>query len=68
VALPGRAKGLWKERFAAITSWERHLHASGTRVVKFFLHVSKAEQRERFEPSEDEQAAIREAVAKLQAE
>jgi PPK2 family polyphosphate:nucleotide phosphotransferase len=39
---------LWKERFAAITSWERHLHASGTRVVKFFLHVSKAEQRERF--------------------
>ena len=47
MALPGRAKGLWKERFAAITSWERHLHASGTRVVKFFLHVSKAEQRER---------------------
>ena len=42
------SKALWKERFAAITSWERHLHASGTRVVKFFLHVSKAEQRERF--------------------
>ena len=40
--------GLWKERFAAIKSWERHLHASGTRVVKFFLHVSEAEQRERF--------------------
>jgi PPK2 family polyphosphate:nucleotide phosphotransferase len=38
----------WQERFDAITSWERHLHASGTRVVKFFLHLSKAEQRERF--------------------
>ena len=42
------SRGLWKERYDAITSWERHLHASGTRVVKFFLHVSKEEQRERF--------------------
>lgn len=42
------SRGLWKERYDAITAWERHLHASGTRVVKFFLHVSKAEQRERF--------------------
>jgi PPK2 family polyphosphate:nucleotide phosphotransferase len=42
------SEGLWKRRFAAITSWERHLHESGTRVVKFFLHVSEAEQRERF--------------------
>ena len=38
----------WKERYEAIESWERHLDRSGTRVVKFFLHVSKAEQRERF--------------------
>ena len=38
----------WEERFDAITGWERHLHASGTRVVKFFLNVSKQEQRERF--------------------
>lgn len=29
-------------------TWERHLTRSGTRVVKFFLHVSKAEQRRRF--------------------
>ena len=42
------SRALWKERYDAITAWERHLHASGTRVVKFFLHVSKAEQRERF--------------------
>jgi PPK2 family polyphosphate:nucleotide phosphotransferase len=42
------SRSLWKERYEAIKAWERHLHASGTRVVKFFLHVSKAEQRERF--------------------
>jgi polyphosphate kinase 2 (PPK2 family) len=41
-------EGLWQERHDAITGWERHLHACGTRVVKFFLHVSKEEQRERF--------------------
>jgi PPK2 family polyphosphate:nucleotide phosphotransferase len=41
-------RAFWRERYDAITSWERHLHASGTRVVKFFLHLSKAEQRERF--------------------
>jgi PPK2 family polyphosphate:nucleotide phosphotransferase len=40
--------GLWKRRYDAITTWERHLHESGTRIVKFFLHVSKDEQRERF--------------------
>ena len=38
----------WEERFDVITGWERHLHAGGTRVVKFFLNVSKKEQRERF--------------------
>ncbi len=48
------SRGLWKERYDAITSWERHLHASGTRVVKFFLHVSKEEQRERFLARADE--------------
>ena len=31
-----------------IAAWERHLHRSGTRVLKFFLHVSRAEQRQRF--------------------
>ncbi len=38
----------WKERLKTIAAWERHLGACGTRVVKFFLHVSREEQRERF--------------------
>jgi PPK2 family polyphosphate:nucleotide phosphotransferase len=37
----------WKKRFEDIATWERHLTRSGTQVVKFFLHVSKAEQRRR---------------------
>jgi PPK2 family polyphosphate:nucleotide phosphotransferase len=42
------AKGaFWEKRFEDIATWERHLHRSGTRVVKFFLHVSREEQRER---------------------
>jgi PPK2 family polyphosphate:nucleotide phosphotransferase len=38
----------WKQRFEDIAAWERHLARDGTRVVKFFLHISKAEQRRRF--------------------
>jgi PPK2 family polyphosphate:nucleotide phosphotransferase len=38
----------WRQRHEDIATWERHLTRSGTRVVKFFLHVSKAEQRKRF--------------------
>ena len=45
-AIAGRA--LWEERFESINTLETHLHRSGTRVLKFFLHLSKAEQRERF--------------------
>jgi PPK2 family polyphosphate:nucleotide phosphotransferase len=47
---PARAgdPGFWTHRFEDITSWERHLTRSGTRVVKFFLHVSKEEQLKRF--------------------
>jgi PPK2 family polyphosphate:nucleotide phosphotransferase len=47
---PARADDptLWQERYQDITAWERHLTRCGTRVVKFFLHVSKAEQRRRF--------------------
>ncbi len=40
--------GLWRERYEDINAFERHLDRNGTRVVKFFLHVSKAEQRRRF--------------------
>ena len=39
---------IWKERFEDINAFERHLHRSGVLVRKFFLHVSKKEQRERF--------------------
>ena len=38
----------WAARLEAIAAWERHLSACGTRVVKLFLHVSRAEQRKRF--------------------
>ena len=39
---------LWQERYEDINAFERHLARNGTKVVKFFLHVSKAEQRRRF--------------------
>lgn len=42
------ADTLWKERYRSIVDLEDHLHRNGTRVVKFFLHLSKEEQRERF--------------------
>jgi PPK2 family polyphosphate:nucleotide phosphotransferase len=44
-----RASGsIWKQRYQSIVDLERHLHRNGTRIVKFFLHLSKAEQRRRF--------------------
>jgi len=39
---------LWKHRFDSIVDHERHLTRNGTRVLKFFLHVSKKEQKRRF--------------------
>jgi PPK2 family polyphosphate:nucleotide phosphotransferase len=41
-------KDIWKERFKSIRKFERHLARNGTVVLKFFLHVSKEEQRHRF--------------------
>ena len=41
-------KTVWKERFRSIVDLEEHLHRNGTRIVKFFLHLSKDEQRKRF--------------------
>jgi len=38
---------LWEERYASIRETEAHLHRSGTRILKFFLHLSKEEQRVR---------------------
>jgi PPK2 family polyphosphate:nucleotide phosphotransferase len=46
---PGtRGKPFWKGRYEDINAFERHLDRSGTKIVKFFLNVSKAEQKRRF--------------------
>lgn len=41
-------KGVWHHRYRSILDLERHLSRNGTRVIKFFLHLSKDEQRKRF--------------------
>ena len=41
-------KNIWRERFEDITAFERYLSRNGTVILKFFLNVSKKEQRERF--------------------
>ncbi len=38
----------WAGRYRSIVDLEKHLHRNGTRVIKFFLHLSKKEQRKRF--------------------
>ncbi len=46
---PGeRDERFWQERYEDINAFERHLDRTGTKVVKFFLHVSKAVQKQRF--------------------
>jgi PPK2 family polyphosphate:nucleotide phosphotransferase len=42
------SKGIWRNRFQSIRDHEIHLHHSGTRILKFFLHISREEQRRRF--------------------
>ncbi len=48
--LPESARGahFWERRYEDINGFERHLDRSGTKIVKFFLHLSKAEQKQRF--------------------
>lgn len=41
-------KDVWQDRFRSIRDLEAHLSRNGTRIVKFFLHLSKEEQRKRF--------------------
>lgn len=41
-------QAIWKERYRSIVDLEEHLHRNGTRIIKFFLHLSKDEQRKRF--------------------
>lgn len=40
-------KAVWHERYRSIVDLEKHLDANGTRIIKFYLHVSKEEQRKR---------------------
>ncbi len=46
--LPADPQKIWKERFRSINGKERHLLRNGTRAIKFFLHLSKDEQKKRF--------------------
>ena len=41
-------KDFWDKRYRSINDLEKHLDRNGTRIVKFFLHLSKEEQRKRF--------------------
>jgi PPK2 family polyphosphate:nucleotide phosphotransferase len=41
-------KNIWRERFEDISAFERYLSRNGTVILKFFLNISKTEQRERF--------------------
>lgn len=41
-------KDVWRGRYESIVNLESHLHRNGTRIIKFFLHLSKEEQRKRF--------------------
>jgi PPK2 family polyphosphate:nucleotide phosphotransferase len=41
-------KTIWQDRYRSITDHENHLYRNGTRIIKFFLHLSEEEQRERF--------------------
>jgi PPK2 family polyphosphate:nucleotide phosphotransferase len=41
-------KTVWRGRYRSIVDLERHLYDNGTRIIKFYLHLSKEEQRKRF--------------------
>jgi PPK2 family polyphosphate:nucleotide phosphotransferase len=45
---PDRGPAFWEERYEDINAFERHLDRNGTKIVKFFLYVSQAEQKRRF--------------------
>jgi PPK2 family polyphosphate:nucleotide phosphotransferase len=49
-------RSIWRERFEDISAFERYLSRNGTVILKFFLNVSKEEQRERFLDRLDESA------------
>ncbi|MGP8192117.1 MAG: ADP-polyphosphate phosphotransferase [Methylovirgula sp.] len=45
---PHDDESVWHNRYRSIVDLERHLHGNGTRILKFYLHLSKEEQRKRF--------------------
>lgn len=45
---PNKGEKVWQERYRSIVNLENHLYRNGTRIMKFFLHISKEEQRRRF--------------------
>ena len=45
---PQDEKEIWRDRYRSIVDLERHLLGNGTRIIKFFLHLSEEEQRKRF--------------------
>jgi PPK2 family polyphosphate:nucleotide phosphotransferase len=45
---PHDGKAIWRDRYRSIVELERHLSGNGTRIIKFYLHLSKEEQRKRF--------------------
>ncbi|MDP2364804.1 MAG: polyphosphate kinase 2 family protein [Ignavibacteria bacterium] len=49
-------KNIWQKRYEQICNFEKYLYENGTIVLKFFLHVSKAEQKERFLARIDDQS------------
>jgi len=55
--LPADCKGnrVWKDRFQQINNFERYLYDNGTRILKFYLNVSKKEQKKRFLERIDQQ-------------
>lgn len=44
---PGATIDVWKGRYEDVTGFERHMWRNGTRILKFFLHLSSEEQRKR---------------------
>ena len=45
---PKDEKEIWRDRYRSIVDLEKHLFGNGTRIIKFYLHLSEEEQRKRF--------------------
>ena len=52
---PHDDKAGWNDRYRSIVDLERHLYDNGTRIIKFYVHLSKEEQRKRFLQRIDQQ-------------